>query len=380
MGLRQMQAEIETKGANIAVDSPMIRMNAVRIITVLFIAFGYASTMPVGPGSKESLALLGFEPSWIGIQVLFFLSGVLALKSLQQDRAGWTYIKSKMWRILPQLSIVTLIVTLVIFPLLGHSDESMWALSGRLAKYFALTVMCIDPGAPLPGLMDDAKYMCLIQGAIWTFKFGLLLHVGTAIAGKIGLHKSKRFLLLAAVLMTFFYAGLFYYDAINKYASSTYNLIELTAKLAYPFLLGMAFWAYREKVSASRYMKGAILVFLLGYTVISQTWLKWTPFIDISLCIFWMYIAWLVAISRTKLFDILDNWPNIVLGLYIINWPVSQVLVETFPSFGRWTLPFVTLPITILLAYVLQKGITFKFKPKMQIKLGREIPVKTAAA
>ena len=102
----------------------MPRMNAVRALVVLVIAFGYASTMPLGPGNREYLAFLGVDPSWVGIQVLFFLSGYLALKSVRRHGSAIKYLTSRIARNIPLLALFTLIAVLVIYPMFGASNDS----------------------------------------------------------------------------------------------------------------------------------------------------------------------------------------------------------------------------------------------------------------
>jgi len=68
----------------------LLRLNAVRFIVILFMMFGYASTMSLGTEYQESLALYGYDPSWHAIQVLFFLSGILAYRSLENGKTGFS--------------------------------------------------------------------------------------------------------------------------------------------------------------------------------------------------------------------------------------------------------------------------------------------------
>ena len=119
---------------------PLARLNSVRVITVIFIAIGYASTMPLGPTYPEALAHLGYDPSWIGIQVLFFLSGFMAMRSLERGSTAYAYLRSRFLRNIPLLAVFTLIAILVIYPALGVKGESFSTLTSKLGLYFFATV------------------------------------------------------------------------------------------------------------------------------------------------------------------------------------------------------------------------------------------------
>jgi len=191
------------------------RLNAVRLFVVVMIAFGYASTMPVGPDKFETGKLFGYEPSWIGIQVLFFLSGALAYRSITAGRIGFEYLKSRVLRTFPMLLAMTLTTVLVIYPMLGKPLTNPQEYIA-LAKYFFLTVTCIDPGRVLPGLLDDSLYACLIQGGIWTLRWGLIIHIGVAIASRFKVLMQPRLILAAAITSMLIYAAYIYAAIIHR--------------------------------------------------------------------------------------------------------------------------------------------------------------------
>ena len=89
---------------------PLHNLNAIRILIVLMIGFGYASTMPIGPGSAEWGRHLSYDPSWFGLQILFFLSGLMAWRSLSEGRTGWTYLRSLVIIYMAFIEIYTIVL------------------------------------------------------------------------------------------------------------------------------------------------------------------------------------------------------------------------------------------------------------------------------
>jgi len=350
------------------------RLNAVRLFVVVMIAFGYASTMPVGPDKFETGKLFGYEPSWIGIQVLFFLSGVLAYRSITAGRIGFEYLKSRILRTFPMLLALTLTTVFVIYPVLGKPLSTPQEYIA-LAKYFFLTVTCIDPGRVLPGLLDDSLYACLIQGGIWTLRWGLIIHIGVAIASRFKVLMQPRLILAAAITSMLIYAAYIYAAAKLEFGDPPAPIIGL--HFGYMFLMGMALWAYRDRLPRSSGARYAIGGALFAVAAVNYLALPWTSFIEISLTLSFGYTAWLLSTSTTRRLAILNNWPQLALGLYLINWPTTQVLLHAFPELGSTTLPLVSLPISLALTVTSHVALSGRINQAIERKLLRKVTVQT---
>lgn len=354
------------------------RLNAVRTLIALVVAFGYASTMPLGPAHQETLTHFGYGPSWLGVQLLFLFSGALAMRSLEAGRAGWAYLRSRIWRNLPLLIAMTVASIAILFPLFGTPADSGFPLFKRLASYIALTVSCIEPGKPLPGLMDGAKYMCLVQGAIWTLRYGAILHILTAIASKLKLFKSGALMAASTVLTTLIYIG------VTRYAVS-HDLQNLTApisglRLAYPFMIGMCVWRFRARLPQNGFKRICLAVALISLTGFQYTVFPWTPATEVTLTLFWAYLAWLMAFSSTKSLNILNGWPHLALGVYLANWPVSQALLLMNPDLTPQSLPLFSLPITLMIAIVTHFALTGRINAFFKKRLSAKVAVETASS
>ncbi|MEM9599605.1 MAG: hypothetical protein AAF926_01160, partial [Pseudomonadota bacterium] len=203
LGSRPSELSAQTLiGAPDQTDATLLsRLNAVRMIVILLIGLGYASTMAVGPGAREWLHSLGYDPSWYGIQVLFFLSGWLAWRSLASGRGIIAFVRSRVRRTLPWVLLYTLVITAVLYPLLCNHDSPLAQGTLHLALYFAKTVTLIDPGGPMPGALDDALYACLLQGTIWTLRWGAIAFAGLICAYLAGLRaRSLAILFMLCVI------------------------------------------------------------------------------------------------------------------------------------------------------------------------------------
>lgn len=325
-------------------------LNAVRLCIVVIIAFGYASTMPLGPEHPEMLNLFGYDPSWIGLQVLFFISGILALRSISSGRTGFKYLSSRFGRNIPLLFSLTVATLIILFPLFGTPLDQGADFFKRVTEYVLLTTFCISPGVPIQGLMDDALYMCIVQGGIWTLRFGVVLHIVTAITGRLGWLNNRALLLLITATTTLAYISL---DIATARTSLPYTDLLLTGlHFAYPFLLGMTAWAYREAFTSlgSKAFTFPIVFFILAF--ISERLDLWSALIDVTLALSFSSLAWIVLWSTHRFIAFTRYCPNLTLPIMLICWPIAQTALLIYPDITPMSLIALTLPITLILSLI----------------------------
>lgn len=352
---------------------PLTRLNAVRTIIVILIAIGYASTMSPLDDQYEVLRHLGYDPSWFGLQILFCLSGYLAVRSLTRHGSSIRYLMSRILRNGPLLIAFTLATVTVIYPIFCLTDAPLKEEIIKLTRYFFLTVLCIDPGARLPGLLDDAKYMCLIQGAIWTFRWGALAHISMAIGWRMGILKSKHILLILAVLTTVFYGVAGYIAAKTNFEAAFPAFAGL--RVTYAFLAGAALYGWQDKLPKTALSKTVTLMTLLSLALIQYFILPWTPGIEIVGTLFWTYLAIIIIQTPMRVTAWMNNWPNIVLGLYLGNWPTSQILILMYPELHGWPLIGTSLAVTTLVAIMTHAAISGHINRWAATALRREVTI-----
>lgn len=345
------------------------RLNAVRVLIVIMVAIGYASTMPLGPGHAEMFSHLGYEPSWIGVQLLFFISGMLALRSLNAGRTGWAYLRKRIWGTAPILIASTLAAVIVVYPLCA--PDMVWDIATlkALTEYSVLTISGIDPGRPLPGLMDGAPYACLIQGSLWTLRWGLVFHLGLAVLSGVPwlmrVIQNPRWLLTLTSIATLIYISLTYYAVRHDWTDMVTIITPL--RLAYAFMMGMSVWAYRDRLPNAARHKALIGLTLLNIALVSATFGPWSPVIEVSLCMAWGYGIWIVLNARSHRLSGLSHWPNLAALIYVLNWPVAQLIVMAAPDISPARLVLIAVPITLIIC----AGINIALgRPKAAAALG----------
>ncbi|GLQ24955.1 hypothetical protein GCM10007853_28290 [Algimonas ampicilliniresistens] len=324
------------------------RLNAVRLIVVVMISIGYASTMAVGPHAKEWLHTFGYDPSWFGIQVLFFLSGWLAWRSLTQGRTGLSFLVSRAKRTLPWVALYTLVVVAVLYPALCNHDAPVVKGTGQLGLYFIKTVLLIDPGGPMPGALDNALYACLLQGTIWTLRWGMVAYFGLLILFTIGL-RNRAWLAALFVITLLGHLSVSWWTL--KTGSTLFEPIIPGLRVGYAFLLGALLYGARNRLPSRGRSWLAITSVTFGLAAFHYYFLPWTHLIEVIATIGFCALAMTVLQSG---FKPLGNWPNITLPAYLGIWPVTQTLLALNPNITVPTLVVASLSVTIAIALILR--------------------------
>jgi peptidoglycan/LPS O-acetylase OafA/YrhL len=319
-------------------------LNAVRLIVVSFIGLGYASTMAIGPHAREWLNLFGYDPSLFGLQVLFFLSGWLAWRSLSQGRHLWAFILSRATRTLPWLALYTFIVVAILYPLLHDPAAPTGKTGAQLALYFIENVTLINPGDPMPGALDNAHYAGLLQGSIWSLQWGAIAFAGLLGAYWVGLRHQL-------IYVGLFAAAVCAHVSVNAWSDSTGSdlLSSLIPglRLAFPFLLGIVAYGWRDRLP--RRSAGWLLIALitLGAASLHYYGLRWSYAIEITAMTGWCAHAMAALHSRGRW---LKHWPNLVLPFFLGVWPTAQTVYALAPTVSVPALVAISLGIALSLA------------------------------
>lgn len=311
---------------------PLHGLAALRILIVLSIGLGYASTMGIGTHSPEWGQHWGFDPSWYGVQLLFIFSGFLATRSMTNGRTLIEFWKSRILSLWPALIAVTLLTVCVIYPLMCAPDAPVRMTAGGLATYFVKTVFLIDPGTRMPGLMDDAKYMCLIQGAIWTLQIGIILHVAFLIGWFTRLLQHRMIALFLSVLAIAIYVTVFDMSVKNENLTNIIQPYLALLRLGYAYLVGVALfhWQGKLRLNLRRIILSALAIGLI--TTACFAWLPWTSMLEVMGVTVWLTLC-LGFLHNAP--QVLQRCPRLAPVLYVTIWPAAQIVVALRPGLSQ---------------------------------------------
>ncbi len=326
----------------------LVWLGPVRMLVILIMAFGYASTMPRGPGTAEYLNVFGYDPSWFAIQTLFMMSGYLAIKSLYRHGSALKLLSSRAARNLPSLAVFALLVVFIIYPVFGAPAPEEGRHISQHLDYFFKVISCVDPDAQTPGLLDNALYKCAIQGGLWTFRWGMIAFIGTALAWTTGILKQKVGIVILTLLALFGHALTVIYAVRHPELNGTtyFDLLNVGLRLGWVYFAGMSLYVWRHTLPRSFFFP----VVCLGLAALQFILLPWTVFIEITAICGFGSLVWLAMTSSRPAPQWISKLPDLSLGIFIYCWPVAQILLLLMPKISAPALILLSLPLTIAIA------------------------------
>lgn len=345
---RHIDAFPDTERGNY--ETPLHGLAALRIIIVIVIGLGYASTMGLGPSHQELGNHWGYDPSWYGIQMLFILSGFLAARSMANGHSIFGFFRSRTLSIWPALIGATLVTVCIIYPLMCAPNADVRMSVGNLATYLFNTVFLINPGAPMPGLLDDAKYMCLLQGAIWTLRIGLILHVAFLLGWMARILQNRYFVLTLSFLAISIYVLLV--DTAVKDPES-WSMIEPlfpTMRLGYAYLIGVAVFHWQDKLRLNIGQTFTIAAFIALITTASFLWLPWSSALEVMGVTMWFTICFGFLQNAPRAFQ---RCPRLTPVFYVSIWPTSQIVISLLPEISQLEAVLNSIALTMVASGVL---------------------------
>ena len=335
----------------------------VQLVVVLMVTLGHLSTLPLGPSYPEIFHLFGYDPSWIGINVLFIMSGYMTLRSLRRSKSSIEVLKSRGLRIFPYLAVYTLLVIFLVYPLVGKPMDSLSETVRVLSLYALGIISCLNSGEPLPGLLDDAIYDCIIQGTIWTFRWGLLAYICSAILYPTRALNGRAKPLALSLAAIISYAVL--HSAVVYNLGSIPDKILPPARLVSMFFVGMGFYAYRKSLITYR---NAAVIFV---TLLIQFYrLPWSPFIEICISAFWAILAFRLMRGIKTVWP--QNLNGLPIAVFIFHWPIGQLLLLQLPNISSLHLMGLGLTVTLVFCCALSlavNNLTGKIQTKAMTKI-----------
>jgi hypothetical protein len=314
---------------------PLHGLAALRILIIVVIGVGYASTMGIGDTQPEWGRLWGYDPSRYGVQLLFIFSGFLAARSMARGRTIGQFVSSRIRSLWPALIAATLVSVLVIYPVMCAPDAPVRMSVGDLFAYSFKTIFLIDPGMRMPGLMDDAKYMCLLQGAIWTLQWGLILHVGFLLGWLTRLLRHRRLTLLLSILATALYVMVIDTGVVDPDFAQNVDPIVPGLRLGYAYLIGVTLFQWQDqlRLNLRRILIASLVV--TGLTCGFYLTMPWTSGLEVMGVLVLLTVC--VGFLHTAP-PLLQKCPRLAPMLYVSIWPAAQIVLAFTPDMSQFDL------------------------------------------
>lgn len=260
------------------------------------------------------------------VRGFFVISGLLIYRSYTRSSSVRSYFEKRVRRIYPAYFTVVVLAAVVLFPLSTVSVSQY--LGTGFWRYLAANLVFLNFAAPtLPGVFAS-HINSAVNGALWTLKievaFYLFVPVLHNLCCRFG---TKRVLLVLLGLSSFWKYG-FWLLEVSHRAGLGYSIglspsliarleVQFPAQLAY-FCMGILLLLYFDKLKSHFLSLSCItgILFLIDHFFTGEL-----------LDLFW--IAGLVFVfGFWHYFGNVSKYGDFSYGVYIVHWPILQILVS----------------------------------------------------
>lgn len=293
----------------------------VRLAMAVAVLISHSYFFVTGQSTAEPLvSVTGHSLGEHGVQVFFFLSGVLVTQSLFNSGSVIDFAVARSLRIFPGLIVCVLATALLLGPFVSALAPTAYYADAGLWVYIAKTLLLTTGGAPLPGVFQELPAASLFNMSLWTLKYEVMCYVALGLAGAMGALRghNRRFAIAAVgLLVGFVFIG-------QPKHPDSYSQIDNIRYFTLYFATGVLACLIKDQLVLS----WGVLVGL-GAVFAAMTG---TRFGELSCALFLGY-ATLMAASLD--FGWLTRWTrttDISFGVYIYAAPIQQSLLLALPS------------------------------------------------
>jgi peptidoglycan/LPS O-acetylase OafA/YrhL len=322
-----------------------------RIILACAVVFWHAFTTSYGDGFAYSVMNTPLRaPIAVIVPMFFALSGWLVAGSLFRNALP-TFIGLRVIRIVPALSVETLLSALILGPLLTTLPLNAYFHSPIFLKYLMNILGWIH--IRLPGMFLTNPVPNIVNGQLWTVPWELWCYAALAAAALFRVIRSRLLFLILVIIGT---AGLFVTEVIVHGQINQENGVAPQALLM-AFLSAVCLYLYRDRLPWSgKWALGAMLLTLALLAIPGGDYLLGFPV---------AYITVYLGLLNPKKVGVLKS-ADYSYGLYIYHYAIQQALVFLMPNQREW---YVIFPLSFVLSGVFAAfSWTFIEKPALGLR------------
>lgn len=299
----------------------------------------HAFPIALGIGSRQPFeAATGYTLGWICVAIFFAISGFLITRSFDRKPHIESWLSARVARLFPGLIVVSVLIALVYGPVFTTLAAGEYFSSVQTYTYVPRNVTLAWLQYGLPGVFVDHPYPVAINGSLWTLIHEVTCYFGVFLAGVAGALASRRLFAVGLLLYAAAYAAAAL-PGVSELVPS--RLADLRA-LSYPFVLGMAFYMWRERVRLS-WVIAVALALLVAV-------LRSTPLFEPVFVAAVAYATFVVAYVPGGAIRHYNRLGDYSYGMYVYAFPVQQAAIAVAGPMSPLTNIAIAFPITLLFA------------------------------
>ncbi len=327
----------------------------VRLLAAISVVISHAFVVTGGAHAVEPLeSFTGYPLGAHAVHVFFTVSGLLVAASFDRRPSLLAFGAARFFRIYPGLIAATLGV-FVVCVLFASNAGFAEIIKGSVIGYFAKILVGLAGSGAIPGVFETLPYAGGVNVPLWTLKYEVLCYISLALIMAVIVRTKLVSPLTAAVAIiaassVWLMQGKAYDDA---------NFFDHIARFSFAFWVGVSAWHLRNRIP----LRAVILAALAALTACSIYF--HLPIVPHTLMLLSGYLAVFVAQYRFGTLSAFTDKNDPSYGVYILGWPVQQLLLLKFPGISPLGNALAALAIVLPLALLSWR---FVEKPALRLK------------
>lgn len=338
-------------------------LDFIRFIAAAFVIYSHSFVLTNGNYNGE-LMVIFTKNNWsfgnFSVATFFILSGFLITQSYMNNPNILIYLKKRILRIIPALTIVILLSTFILGPIISTLPVSDYFSSRETYSY--LKNIFFVPVYSLPGVFSGL-INASINGSLWTIGYEFFFYIFVAILGILGFYKYKNSNLILFIL--FLYLNL-YKQNLFVQTFTIFKILDLYSliELGLYFTMGMMVYTYKDKIKLDNNLA---LISLIGLLLFWYQGNCIIPFV-----IFGSYLLFYFGFNNRINLSNFSKKGDYSYGMYIYAFPIQQLYIYLFNgrmnSYINFALAFITTLLFAILSWYLIEKPCLKLKKINLIK------------
>lgn len=339
-----------------AFSAPDNSYGAVRLIAALSVVLSHSLLLGLNSPDHDPLAWAVYDLGATAVNVFFVLSGAMLTHSSLHRCGLRRFARNRFLRIYPALVASAAFSALFVGPFGTSAPLPSYFLDPETWLY-PINVAWNFEGAVLPSMFEHGRYPGHVNVPLWTIKYEILSYIVFGLATGLGFLRHRSFAIAAWLAVAVALAGDVGVDPTGE------PPLESLLRFSFAFLTGVVGRQLGTFVPMRFGWSVAAIALALAGTG--------TPFAEIT---------WIVGIGYVALYAGSSNWGrlgsfarrhDLSYGIYLLAWPIQQVLTREPIWAGPQVLVLFALSGTIAggLAYLSWRWIE---KPALRLKARAE--------
>lgn len=317
--------------------------NLIRFVLASLVILSHSPEIIDGDRHRELLTRAFGTISFgeFAVDGFFILSGYLIVMSWHRRVSTADYLARRVLRIYPGFVVAALVCAFVVGPI-GSENASGYLRGIQPIRLLSGLVRLELAGVPasFPG-----THYASLNGSLWTLAYEFRCYLLVALLGLLGLY-ARRWTVatLAAVLLVLSALP----DQGNfepgRVIIALFGVPMETIRLTACFLVGAAFWLYRDRVTIRTAGLIVVVPALIGCLFNARV-------ATIGMAVFGGYLLLWLAFVPNHMLSMYRRFPDVSYGVYLYAWPFQKLLIKAFDGIDPWTLSAITWVVSIAAGY-----------------------------